>query len=208
MDSSNRVQPYTCHFRRWGFSLRTDFTCSQFFFPLRSDIATIYVDEGVVLVVRQQEGSVERIPVATSFRLEPGDEIIMESGSARIEFFKGQSTTLSENAHIGLESLTQVEGATEVVLVVYDGETHHKITTPLDEDDRFVVRAISTTTSDEDVVTTVTSKSDLTLFGVSVDSSRENETIVPTHRHRKCGRHTGGRRRRSWGYDSSRCIDK
>lgn len=159
----------------------------QYFLAFQSDVATIYVEEGSVLVIRQQEGRVEQIQVATSFRLEPDDQIIMESGNARIEFFEGQSTMLSADAHVELEKLTQEEGATEVVLVVYNGETHHEIITPLDENDRFVVRAISptqtediTSTSDNDVITTVTSTSDITSFDVTVDADQENETIVST----------------------------
>ena len=132
--------------------------------------ATAHIQAGTVAVIRQSTGEIQEYSSGATIQLELGDQLITQSGSARIEFFSGQITQVQPGSKVEIESLASINNSTEVVLVVHAGQTISEVRTPLDANDRFEVHTADSGESDNS-----------TVVNVPVSSYGGNTFIVEVH---------------------------
>ena len=121
--------------------------------------ATAHIQAGTVAVIRHRTGGIEEYASGAAIQLELGDQLITQSGSARIEFFDGQITQVQPGSKVEIESLASVNNSTEVVLIVHAGQTISDVRVALDADDRFEVHTVNSGTGNDATAVSVPSSS-------------------------------------------------
>ena len=103
--------------------------------------------DGSVTIIRA-DGSREEVDAgdASPIALSRGDRVIADE-RASLDYFAGQSTTLEAGSDVELVDLGADNGGTQVVLIVHNGRTRHRIDGQLQAQDRFEVRTTAATAS-------------------------------------------------------------
>jgi len=108
--------------------------------PLLAHRAKVVITGGTA-TIQKADGKTEQLPVGVvENALGPGDRLITNDSTVRIEYFEGQTTTVDPGADVELKEYIAQGDTTRVSLLVYAGKTSHEVDTTLAANDLFEVR--------------------------------------------------------------------
>ena len=115
-----------------------------------SAVAT--VTGGDITVLRQFNESFRVYHEGDVFKLQQGDQVIAQNGSAAITAFPSQVAVVEPGGHVEIALLDDMNGGTQVEYFVYSGELRSTIDEQLDAVDNYVVNSplLSTSVSGTD----------------------------------------------------------
>ena len=115
------------------------------------------VNEGTVLVLRDENSSFRTFYAGDMLKVDEGDHVITGESSVVLKPFELQKALLEPGTHLEIVDLEDDFGNTQVEYIVHRGAMHNVIDDKLDANDRYVVRspllAVSATGTDFTVET-------------------------------------------------------
>ncbi len=102
-------------------------------------IATIRISDGAATLYHRT-GTTEALTANSATDMVRGDVLQVIAGQAEIVYFPGQSSQLETGAQLRLVELSQTGAATQVITLVENGRTRHRVESPLTPVDHFEVR--------------------------------------------------------------------